>query len=409
MTDKKQLKARIRARMAKTGESYTTARRHTLGTQGTPDDHGWEFRGGLHPSTAVVSRLTGVPEPLVLLAGGGIGAGYILWEFKRHDSAALVMAFLNQWQYYDRWMTKTLGRLGVPYTNHSTGGAKGAARRMAEELDAGRPCVVLPDRYHIGYWRLPKALDGYGGHPVIAYRRAGGYVHVDDRGSGPILVPEDRMEAARGRVSSYKNSLYVLGEPPAQVDVAGAVLEGLRDCVKHLSSASDSFSLPAWRKWSRLLTDERNAKGWPKVFGDGTRLAGALLSIWEGVEPVGIDGGNLRDLFADGLDAAAGLLRREELGESATEFRRIHGMWHEMAETAVPYEEFGRIRELTAAVREAVLSDGAAREEDAEELWRLRAEADRTPRKVDFSAIAEQVSAIYTAESAAIARLREIV
>ncbi|MFI6294458.1 BtrH N-terminal domain-containing protein [Nonomuraea sp. NPDC050790] len=408
MTDKKQLKARIRARMAKTGESYTTARRHTLGVQRPRDDHGWEFRGGHHPDTAVVSRLTGVPEPLVLLAGGGIGAGYILWEFKRHDSAALVMAFRNQWQYYDRWMTKTLDRLGVPYTNHSTGGAKGAARRLAEELDAGRPCVVLPDRYHIGYWRLPKELDGYGGHPVIAYRRSGGFVHVDDRGSGPILVPEERMEAARGRVTSYKNSLYVLGGP-ATGDLAQAVGEGLKDCVEHLSSSSDSFSLPAWRKWGRLLTDERNAKGWPKVFADGTRLAGALLSIWEGVEPVGIDGGNLRDLFADGLDAAAGLLGREELGESAVEFRRIHGMWHELAEAALPYAEFGRIRELTVAVREAVLSDGEAREEDAEELWRLRAEADRTPRKVDFSAIAEHVTAIHAAESAAIARLREIV
>ncbi|WP_157248073.1 BtrH N-terminal domain-containing protein [Nonomuraea typhae] len=408
MTDKKQLKARIRARMAKTGESYTTARRHVLGATAVPEDGGWQLKGGHHPGTAVVARLTGIPEPLVFLAGGGIGAGYILWEFKEHNSASLVLAFSNQWQYYDRWMAKTLDRLAVPYTHHTTGGAKGAARRLAAELDAGRPCVVLPDRYHIGYWRLPKELDGYGGHPVIAYRREGGFVHVDDRGSAPIRVPEDRMEAARGRVSSYKNSLYVLGER-GEADLAEVAREGLRDCAEHLSAPSDSFSLPAWRKWGRLLTDERNAKGWPRVFADGTRLAGALLSIWECAEAVGIDGGNLRDLFADGLDAAAPLLGRPELGDLAAEYRRICGMWHEMAETALPYQEFGRIRELTAAVREAVLADGEARREDAEELWRLRAEADRARRKVDFAAIAERVLAIHAAESAAIARLREIV
>ena len=35
---------------------------------------------------------------------------------------------------------------------------------------------------------------------------------------------------------------------------------GLEDQVQHLRASSDSFSLPAWRKWARLLTDDWNQR-----------------------------------------------------------------------------------------------------------------------------------------------------
>ncbi|MEV0585904.1 BtrH N-terminal domain-containing protein [Nonomuraea sp. NPDC050310] len=415
MTGKKQLKARIRARMAKTGESYTAARRHLVGPAEPPRDGDWVFHGGRDPRSAVVSALTGLPEPLVFLAGGGIGAGYILWEFKRHEAVHLTLGFSHLWQYHDRWMTGTLERLGVPFDHHETSGAKGAAARLAAELAAGRPCVVLPDRYGAGYWRLPEFLDGHGGHPVIAYGTAGdvakgGMVKLDDRGTAPVLVPADRLAAARGRVPSYRNCLFVLGQvPDGGARLAPAVREGLRACVTQLSGGSDSFALPAWRKWSRTLTDARAAKGWPRVFENGRGLAGALLSVWEGVEPVGLDGGNLRDLFADGLDLAAPLLGEPRLGEAAAEFRRVHGLWHDLAEAALPAERFGRIRELTAAVRESVASEGEAGEAEAAELWELRAAADREPAGVDLAELGARLAAIHAAESGAIARLGEIV
>ena len=90
MTESKHLKERIRERMARTGERYTTARRHVVGAAaGVPapsDDHGWRLRGGLHPDTAAIANVlahhgASVSEAMVLGAGGGLGAGYILWEF----------------------------------------------------------------------------------------------------------------------------------------------------------------------------------------------------------------------------------------------------------------------------------------------------------------------------------------
>ncbi|MFC6083436.1 BtrH N-terminal domain-containing protein [Sphaerisporangium aureirubrum] len=420
MTGKKQLKARVRARMAKTGESYTAALRHVAGRPSAGADGTWTFHGGRHPNSSTITGVlanqgVAISEPMVFLAGGGIGAGYILWEFKHNDARHLVLGFRNQWQYPDRWTAKTLARLGVGVETHRTSGAKGAATRLTQELDAGRPCVVLPDQYHAGYWHLPPHMDGHGGHPVIVYRRDETHVFVDDRGRAPIRVPRERMDAARARVSSYKNVMHVLR--PAEIGperLAEAALAGLRDCAEHLSASSDSFSLPAWRKWSRMLTDRRGAKGWPNVFADGRGLAGALLSMWEAVEPVGTDGGNLRDLFADALDEAStptGL----PLGGVAADFRHTHALWHDLAEAAFPTEvpEFARMRELTAALRESVAEDGAASAADAEELWELRAAVDHKPPVDDpgalFAALATRLAEIWEAETAAIARLRDLV
>src|SRR5512134_1185588 len=111
MTTDKGFKRVVRARMARTGERYAVARRALLeraaGSQaaetGADTTHpdgaipsSYRMRGGLHPETAtlanvlanqgVVSGLTGEPltEAAILGIGGGLGAGYILWEFKGH-------------------------------------------------------------------------------------------------------------------------------------------------------------------------------------------------------------------------------------------------------------------------------------------------------------------------------------
>jgi hypothetical protein len=75
---------------------------------------GYRMRGGLHPETAtltnvlanqgVFSGLTGEPltEASILGIGGGLGAGYILWEFqsehrgKIHRGSVLTLGFRNQ-------------------------------------------------------------------------------------------------------------------------------------------------------------------------------------------------------------------------------------------------------------------------------------------------------------------------
>lgn len=420
MTSEKHLKARIRARMARTGERYATARRHVVGDAPAPTrtDGTYQLRGGVHPESANIANVLhhhGYPisEAMVLGVGGGLGAGYILWEFARHETATLTMGFRNRWNYLD-WTDRTLDRLGVPYTTHRIGGAKAAAAQLTETLTAGVPAITVPDRRIVGYWHLPEFLDGYGGHQVVAYALTDDGVRLDDRNLAPLTVDRETFDAARARVGSYKNYLCVI-EGPATADLEPAMLAGIRHCVEHLGGSSSSFAAPAWRKWAKLVTDEKAAKGWPTVFADGRGLASAMLSAWEEIEPVGSSGGNLRGLYAEFLDEAADRLGAPDLARSAGDFRAAAERWHDVAEAVLPADvpEYAHVRELAATVAATVTAgdEGAAdREAAGTELWDLRIEYDRKPpARPDFALLSARITAVYEAEVAAVDNLREAV
>ena len=211
MTTDKAFKRVVRARMAKTGERYAAARRTLV--EGATDGHhaeptadaatpsGYRMRGGLHPETAtlanvlanqgVVSGVTGEPltEAAILGIGGGLGAGYILWEFKSHGGPVLTLGFRNQPQYPSiaGWTGKTLDRLGIEPDVHETGGAKGAREALDARLDAGMPVIASVDLQSVGTWGQPDALSGHFGLVVVVFGRdADGSYLMDDRGRKPI-------------------------------------------------------------------------------------------------------------------------------------------------------------------------------------------------------------------------------
>jgi hypothetical protein len=391
MTAHKHLKERIRARMARTGESYTTARRHVLNAL-PPEEY--RLTGGVHPDTHAIAGVLGnrglldptsgrpLSEAMVLGVGGGLGAGYILWEFKAHDSRSLVLGFRNNWQYPDRWALKVCARLGVPADLHETGSAGRAAEELRAAAGQGVPAIVWADQQLLGYRHLPAWLEGRGGPPVTIYgldERAG-VALVDDRNTAPLTVPLDALAAARARVGSYKHRQLVLDAPAAELDTDGlraAVRDGLAEQVEHLGRRSDSFALPAFRKWARLLTDPGNAKGWPRVFADRVSLFDACLSVYENVEPVGWGGGNLRLLYAEFLGEAAGLLEAPVLQTAAAAYREAAARWHQVAEVALPAdrEPFAEARRLTDRLQAEVEQGDAGRRDvaaTAARLWALR-------------------------------------
>ncbi len=418
MTSEKHLKARIRARMARTGERYSTARRHVVGATSTTTDAGYALRGGLHPESAAVANLlahhgvTGLSEAMVLGVGGGLGAGYILWEFKAHDSRTLTIGFHHRWNYLDG-TEKTLRRLGAVPVVHTTSGAAAASAALAAALDAGRPAIVVPDRQLVGYWHLPPHLEGHGGHQLLAYARDGDRVRLDDRNLGPLTVDRGVLDRSRARVGSYRNRTVTV-ERVEPADLAAAARAGIADCLAHLGGDSASFALPAWRKWARLVVDERNAKGWPRVFADGRGLTGALLSAWEGVEPEGMTGGHLRGLYADFLDEAGPLLGTS-LAAPAAAFRDAGEAWHAFAEAALPADvpAYRRLRDLSDALADGVVAGDAGapgRAAAAAELWALRAEYDaKPPVEPDFAMLSARLTAVYEAERAALESLRQAV
>jgi len=434
MTTRKGFKRLVRARAAKTGERYAAARRALLGATGqstspSPDDPRIGPRG-IHPDTAsmatvlaargVVSPFTERPlsEALVLVAGGGLGAGYILWEFEARKGALLTLGFRNQWQYPAVWFGKTTERLGIQTVLDETSGAKAAREALDTALAHGGPVVASVDLQSLGLWGLPAELSGYGGYPVVITGQTddGGYL-VDDRSALPFIVPADVLAAARGRVGSYRHRLIELrpDSGPLPGDrLREALMTGLADQVDHLSSGSDSFSLPAWRKWSRMMTDRRNAKGWPRVFPAGRGLFDVLISMVEQVDAsVGAWGGDLRDLYADGLEEAAAILDRPALRDAAPAWRASADLWQELADAAVPPTLAGAADavKLAEELHDAVTlgEPGRARARAAAAgLWELRRRyADEWPLAEDetdalLADLGRRLEAIHAAERAAL-------
>jgi Butirosin biosynthesis protein H, N-terminal/Domain of unknown function (DUF4872) len=431
MTAHKHLKERVRARMARTGESYTTARRHVLNALPPAE---YELLGGVHPDTHAIAGVlanrgllaphTGRPlsEAMVLGVGGGLGAGYILWEFKAHDLRTLVLGFRNSWQYPDRWAIKACRRLGVPAAVHETGSAAKARAELLATVGQGVPAIAWADQQALGYRHLPARLEGYGGHPVTVYGidEPAGIALIDDRNRAPLTVGLEALAAARARVGSYRHRLLVLDAPAAELDTDGlraAVRAGLAEQVEHLGRPSESFSLPAFRKWARLLADTRNAKAWPRVFADRGSLFDACLSVYENLEPAaGSDGGNLRGLYAEFLDEAAGLLDAPALGDAAAAYRAAAARWRAVADVALPAdrEPFAEARRLTDRLQAQVEGGDAARREaagTAARLWALRDRwrpafpGDDADVEALLADLAAAVTAACEAEEAALQRL----
>jgi len=397
MTTKKAFKRLVRARMAKTGERYAVARRTLVESAVARGDEptvvstetsSWVMRGGLHPETAtlanvlanqgVVSGLTAEPltEAAILGVGGGLGAGYILWEFqaehrgKVHRGPVLTLGFRNQWQYpwIPGWTGKTLERLGIEADVHETGGTKSAREALDARVDAGIPVITWVDLETLGTWGRPERESGVFGLVVVVLGRdSDGAYLVDDRGRDPFRVPPNVMAAARGRIGSFKHRIMALRTTPGPIPadrLRAAIQDGLVDQVDHLRSRSDSFSLPAWRKWSRLMTDTRNAKGWPRVFADGHGLFGSLTALNEQVDGgVGPWGGHLRESFAESLDEAAIALDNPALGDAARSWRDVADQWEELADAAVPVDLDGAGEAVEAAetLHDAVMAGEVGR------------------------------------------------
>jgi len=412
--------------MVRTGESYAAARRHVVDAAEGGGDGGYQFLGGRHPETAAVTNAlanlgvtypgTGDPlsEAMILGIGGGLGAGYILWEFDDGARRVVTTGFRNRWQYPQKWLPEVGHRLGLTVELKETGGAKKAEAQLVEAMADDRPVVAAVSAGDVGYWHLPPDQSGWMGYPVVVYERTDDGYLVDDRNLAPLTVDAETLTAARGRISSYKNRLLIIDAPADELseqDLASAIQAGLADQVDHLSSSSASFGLPAFDKWAKMLTAS-SAKAWPTVFGDGRSLLGALVSTVEAIDEVGMLGGHLRDLYAQ-FCREAGPVIGADLDGPEEAYRRASEAWAGVVQVVGQVEAVGAVVDADRQRRQAVAkgdagsADARAAAEASEDL--LAADEtglDAGARADLFAEMATAIAAAAGAERDALDELR---
>jgi hypothetical protein len=318
--------------------------------------------GGIHPESAgmanllaahgVVSPHTGKPfsEPMIFGIGGGLGIGYILWEFQEHGSKVLVMAFQHRWQYPPEFFQNVADGLGVKIALPETGSKKSAAHQLDSALATNQPVLAWIDPAFMPYLQLPESMQGHGGHFVVFCGKDDNRYWVDDVAQQPFVVDGDTIADGRARVGSYKNRLLLVEAVPEDIDLPYAIQRGLTLCVDHLSSSSESFSLPAIQKWAKLMTDSKNKKGWHVVFKDRRGLFSTLRSLFEGIAVQGAPGG-LRGMYADFLREAEPVVKNPKLLEVADLYTGLSNRWDELAEAALP-DHVAVLKEVKQLLRE---------------------------------------------------------
>jgi hypothetical protein len=427
MPNDKDFKRLVRARMGKTGESYTTARAHLRPNDARqrPDQ-----LQGRHPDTAALTRLLaalGVTDPAgrplrestVLGLAGGIGVAYFVFEYQDLTSFFLG-GRINPYVLGQDATEAALTRLGVPVQVRRTSGPAAAERQLRTALDQGRPVIATVDVARLQYRAAPAELRGMTPQDVLVELGDGEPV-LWDLAPVPIPVTWAELAEARAGVRSVKHRLVVAETPSGPVDLAGAAAAGIADtCAGMLDPPMRNFGLPGLEKWADLLTGTRDAKGWPRLLAAPGRQFRFLTWLFDWVETSGTGGGCFRGMYAEFLEEAAGPLDRPELARLAGGYRELAAAWTELADAAVAGAgPLTRAAELLTARRRLLEERGAAAAAELAaiqvELAALASEtADRQP--LDDPAVAalladlrDRVLQLEAGEKAAVTALRAAV
>ncbi len=386
MTQHKHLKQLVRARMEKTGESYSAARRQVVHqvpqvvstqVQPSPPQH----FPGIVPAAAglrVLFAHAGVgplSEPMVFGMAGGIGAGVFAMRYEKEDFSSFYIAGLHLWQDNVAYTKQACERVGLEPVLQESSGGKSAEKQLLAALDAG-PVLAWVDMAHLPHRALPQAFSGMGYHLITVYDAdpAAGIAHIGDLADDPIEIPLAALAEARGRIKSQKHRLLAVKGPARPLDLRfdlrKAVYDGLRACHQALTSPKmKNFSLEAFKGWAERIHGSTGKESWDVMFPPGPHLWRGLTSIYDYTEHYGTGGGLLRPLFAEFLAEAAEALGEPALRSLSERYADLGRGWSELADAALPsgVPMFRQAKELSTARSELMLSGGDP--EEIRSLW----------------------------------------
>lgn len=447
MTTQKHLKQLIRARMAKTGEHYTTARRHIIGkleqtdTSSTAGLSGpFHFPGNVPATTALRILLanqgvraphTGEPFSEAMLFGiaGGVGIGVFSFFYEKEDTATFFVAGRHQWHDDEAYLRNALDPFHIEPATLETAGAKAAEQQLFEMLERQSPCVAWVDAAELPHRAMPGEWSGGGYHVVVAYsvNRESGAALIGDLTDDPISIPLTDLARARARIKKQKHRLLSVAPKAYGKALPGLgelVRGGLRRCHEGLlhptlPGAKNNARLEALELWAKRLHGSKDKESWERVFRPGANLWRGLCSIHDFIEHYGTGGGLCRPLFADFLKEAAAALSNANLATLSEQYAELGQGWSELADAALPSDVSAFFEAKTLHTRKAELLHDGAPAEDVRAVWQRLDELSKEVRAqfplsdADCADLRVQLHGrilkLYAGESAALAAMLKAV
>lgn len=437
MTIQKHLKARVRTRMGKTGERYSTARRHVV-QESAPESVDpttrWHFPGCVPATTALRVLLThagvraphtGEPFTEAMLFGlaGGIGIGVCAFFYEKECAASFFLAGRHRWFDDDAYLRAASQHLAGEPIVRETSSPKAAEKHLHAALEQG-PCIAWVDMAHLPHRGLPEQYQGGGYHVVTVYRITETEALIGDLGQTPLSVPLADLALARARIKKQKHRLLSLPNAGSPVNLKSLVQNGLRVCHQGLQGADapmqarSMFSPESLRIWGERLHGSKDGQRWERVFAP-PRLWRGLLGIYDGIEYFGTGGGLSRPLFALFLSEAADALGDSRLRSLAERYAELGRAWSGLAAAALPQDVpgFREVRDLLA--RRAALTARGNHPDELRTIWKRLVALDQEKAETfplsesgcaDLrAALQVRVRALYEAEVAAHAVLGQVI
>lgn len=337
MTEQRDLKRLVRERMARTGESYSTARRHV--TNRKPHK-------STHRESALVARLlrdagqlaphTGEPftEAMVCGLAGGIGFLYAVFEYKGLPPLVTLVAQHHP----DPWAPAALRRAGVAFTEAHSGSPAPATTALRRDLDDGRTVLCTIARGRLP-WHPDDPFDA-DPYPVLVTAAPDGTDLVVDDGTGvENTVPVETFVTAWSAHRKGRHHRLVVTGKTGERTGDPAVRDAIATTVAHLTgpvlgNAFDvNFGLSGLERFATQLRDERTKTGWARRFADPDALAAGLRRVHDCIERELTAPGATRPLYAEFLDEAATIVDVPPAAGDA--YREAGERWHGLASAAL--------------------------------------------------------------------------
>lgn len=398
MTKNRDFKQLVRARMAKTGERYSTARAHVLAaavTGATAAENGDPVHAHLYDSirliggqqgdlaaarnicvNAGVNGPDGQPLSEAMAFGLAGGVGFLYGVFEYGDTPTLAIVNRNK-SMPDEFCAPLFDRLGLDVAVNETGGAKTAANHLDAAIEAGTPALCTTASGFLPYLGQDCAEESAAAPHLIGVVGVNdhGDLLVDDRSPVPLVVPRKDIDDARAANRKAKHRMVTVGRPDNhELDWPLVLAEAVAYAVEGFNTPpvpqfASNIGLAGLAKWQDLLTSGTK-KGWGTIFGEGRRAAIGLTRLYDCIHHSYTAPAAGRSLHADFLDEAAATVaatatRSEFAGQaerwraSAEKWRLSGERWSEVAARAAEaHPDVARSCELSDQ-RAAELDTGA--------------------------------------------------
>ncbi|MDD9945464.1 MAG: DUF4872 domain-containing protein [Myxococcales bacterium] len=349
MTKQKDFKVRVRARMNKTGESYTTARAKLLRASDGGQFPGYPGWGGDDIDVAVTQHALAnmkhqpLGEPLseAMLFGlsGGIGFAYFTFEYKGSLPTMTVMMRKNTLP--GALMGPMLERAGVVHHTHQTASPKKAETQLLAALETGHAALCTIGSGALAYTGRAPDAGASAPQQVAVVSIDGDRAWLDDRPRLPVEVPLQELTRARGVYRKAKHRTIALEGSVPDHPLQTAIVEAIRETTSGFHEApyanfAANFGLRGMHSLADALDGTApKKKRWSQLFGLGAARARGCLRLEECIERDYTAPSGGRPLYAAFLEQSAALLGRDELLDIAEGFRRSGKQWSDLATAAL--------------------------------------------------------------------------